>query len=459
MSPLSRILRDAVPPLLDDHGVAGVAVGVQTRETRTVLGFGVTNVEHPLPVDGATIFQVGSISKTMLGAVIGRLAERGQVDLDAPVAPRFDPDSGIDPRITLRHLITHTSGIDAQNMIADAPRLLADHADDSIRASLPHFIRRPLMFEPGTDFTYSGPGIMVAAATVEQVTGRHYVDVLREEVLEPAGLRMTFTSADEVVSHRVAGPHGRDSEGRAELWIDRGWQRHWQLPGWDVPGGGVLSTAEDLLDYAAYCMSPAAPARLFETLASRGTVGHDIGLAWHLDSLAGRRTMSHSGLTIGYATRLVLVPEAGCAYTVLTNSLHGDGVVSEVERVLAEHLLGVSEKTVTRPVDDLLAAAARGIYDCGFYGTMEITPSKRPGELRMIAHPVAGEAGQYVIGLKGADRMVLGGPDTFVTLSADGTAGSEVGFVRDEDGTVSAMRFHGRLGRRVEKPPPAGGKP
>ena len=444
------LLDAVVPALLEEYGVPGVAIGVRTPDDETVACYGLTNVEHPLPVTGDTIFQVGSISKTLLGLVIGRLVERGQVDLDAPVAPLF-PEHPIDPRITLRHTITHTSGIDAQNMIADAPALLADHADDSIQASLQHFVDRPLMFEPGTDFTYSGPGIMVAAAVVERVTGRHYVDVLRDEVLVPAAMATTFTSADEVVARRVAGPHDRDDAGRPTLLIDGGWQRHWQLPGWDVPGGGVLSTVHDLLSYAAYVTSPAAPPRLFEALATQGMAGHDIGLAWHLDPVGEHLAVSHSGLTIGYATRLVLVPELGLTWTILTNSLHGGGLVGELERRLVDHLVGPSARPSYTPVPADLAAELSGTYDCGFYGTMTLSPGERDGELRMVPTAAATEPGQYVIDLDGADRLVLGGPDTLVVLSADGTPSDEIGYVREDDGTVSAMRFHGRLGRRIPR--------
>ncbi|SCE99117.1 CubicO group peptidase, beta-lactamase class C family [Micromonospora viridifaciens] len=449
MTRMQELLNTTVPDLIKEYGVPGVAVGVATAEETTVAGFGVTNVEHPLAVTGDTIFQVGSISKTLLGVVIGKLLQRGKVELDAPVHVLFPADAGIDPRITLRHTITHTSGIDAQNMIADAPRLLADHADDSIQASLQHFIHRPLMFEPGSDFTYSGPGIMLAAAVVERVTGRHYVDVLREEVLEPAGMATTFTSADEVVARRVAGPHDRDAHGQPVLLIDGGWQRHWQLPGWDVPGGGVLSTVEDLLRYARFVTSAAAPPRLFEPLASQGMHGHDIGLAWHLEPVGPHRSMSHSGLTIGYATRLVIVPEAGLTYTVLTNSLHGGDVVAAIERVVLDAVIGQSTQPEVAAVPTELAAALCGTYDCGFYGTMTVAHGERPGELRMIPHAATTEPGQYVINLDGADRLVLAGPDSLVTLSADGTPGSRVGFVRESDGSVSAMRFHGRLGRRL----------
>lgn len=450
MTDLHHRLDTAVPELLAEHRIPGAAVGVALDGGRTwTTGYGVTSVAHPAAVDPDTLFQVGSISKTLLGAVIGRLLERGVLELDAPLAPLFDPDTGIDERITLRHTITHTSGIDAQNMIADAPRLLADHADDSIQASLRHFIGQPLMFEPGSDFTYSGPGIMLAAAAVERATGRHYADLLRELVIEPAGMALTCTSADEAIFHRVAAPHGRAADRSPQLLVDGGWQRHWQLPGWDVPGGGVVSCVTDLLRYAAWSVSDAAPERLFETLAGQGIAGHDIGLAWHLGAAGGHRTLSHSGLTIGYASRLVLVPSAGLAYTILTNSLHGGEIVGELERLILDAAGVDAAPQGARPVPADLAEALRGTYDCGFYGTVSLVPGARPGELALVADGARAAEGRYVIALEGADRVALAGPDSLVTLSADGTPGSLVGFVREDDGPVSAIRYHGRLDRRV----------
>lgn len=449
MSDITSLLDGQVPEILSEHGVPGAAVGVLAAGETTLRGYGITNTAHPLPVDPDTIFQVGSISKTLLGSVIGRLADRGQVDLGEPVAPMF-PGTGIDQRITLRHLMTHTSGIDAQNMIADAPNLLADHADDSIQASLPHFVHRPLLFAPGTDYSYSGPGIMVAAAMVERVTGRHYADVLQDEVLDPAGMSATFTTADQVVTRRVAAPHGRDGRGRPLLLIDQGWQRHWQLPGWDVPGGGVLSTARDLMRYAVHVTSPGAPSGLFRVQAHRGGPGRDIGLGWMLDERAGNPAMSHDGLTIGYASRLVLVPSRRLAYTILTNSLDGWSVAEAVERLILTAAFGESPARALSPVGDELADALLGTYDCGFYGTITLVRGARAGEMRVIANQAPTGPNQYVIALDSPDRLVLAPPDTLVALTAEGSPlGDALSFVREPDGTVSALRHHDRIAHRL----------
>ncbi|MFD9427019.1 MULTISPECIES: serine hydrolase [unclassified Streptomyces] len=450
MNDLRDRLDATVPALMAEHQIPGAAVGVSLNGQTLTFGYGITSVAHPLAVDERTLFQVGSISKTLLGAVIGLLLENGRLELDAPLAPLFPDVPGLDRRITLRHAITHTSGIDAQNMIADAPRILTGHTDDSIQASLEHFIEQPLMFDPGSDFTYSGPGIMVAAATVERATGRHYADLLRELVIVPAAMATTCTSADEAIFHRVAAPHGRSATRSPELLIDRGWQRHWQLPGWDVPGGGVVSNVSDLLRYADWSTSADAPKRLFEPLAGQGVTGHDIGLAWHLSETGGHPTMSHSGLTIGYASRLVLVPSCGLAYTVLTNSLHGAEIVGDIESMIlgAAGIDTTPQHVWAVPAD--LAEALRGTYDCGFYGTISIGPGAHPGELAITANGARAAEGQYVIELEGADRVGLAGPDSLVVLSEDGTPGELVGFVQETNGSISAVRYHGRLDRRID---------
>src|SRR5699024_12287618 len=122
----------------------------------------VTTVPPPIPITGDTSVQVGSIPKTFVGIIAAQLETEGRLDINAPVAPLLRDLGNVDHRITMRHLLTHSSGIDAQYMIGDARQILSNHADDSIQASIKHFANDPLLFEPGTDFSYSGPGFMVA---------------------------------------------------------------------------------------------------------------------------------------------------------------------------------------------------------------------------------------------------------------------------------------------------------
>ncbi|MFK4730707.1 serine hydrolase domain-containing protein [Agromyces mediolanus] len=445
---LRALLEEAVPELLEEFQVPGAGIALRVGDERLGFGFGVTNLEHPLPVDGDTVFQIGSISKTLLGVIVAQLEAEGLVELDAPVAPLLAGLGRLDPRITLAHLITHRSGIDAQYMIGRAHELLADHADDSISASIAKFADDEPMFAPGSDFSYSGPGFMVAAAVVEQVTGQRWADVLRERVLRPAGMDRTFTTADEAITHRVAAPHDI-TDGRARVARDEGWQLHWQLPGWDVPGGGVLSTPNELLRYADFAERAAPGTGHFRTLANRGVPGQDIAYGWMAEHRRGRAAYLHDGLTIGYSTRLVLVPEARLGYAILTNSVKGEPFKNAVERRILDACFGAEPRVdaPVEPVDAYLGLVGR--YDCGFYGQADLRVRADGAGFELVSLPTARDDGSYTIDPMSVARLLPAGPGV---LSSD--PGSEfpeeiVAYVRDDAGRGVALRLGERLAVRV----------
>lgn len=445
---LRAALDDAVPALLEKHQVPGLSVGLRIGEKAVGLGYGVTNLEHPLPVDGDTIFQVGSISKTFVGSIVAQLEKEGLIDIDAPVAPILEDLGPLDPRITMRHLLTHRSGIDAQYMIGRASELLADHADDSIQASIAHFAEDELMFAPGSHCSYSGPGFMVAAAVIERITGRVWDDVLRARVLEPATMRQTFTTADEVITYRVAAPHDI-TDGRARLARDEGWQRHWQLPGWDVPGGGVLSTANELMRYADWAWNHADDDGFFRVLADREVPGRDFAYAWQRDSLRGHEVYGHSGLTIGYSSTLTLIPAEKIAYCLLTNSVKGAPLKVAVERLILDTLFGASQAAPPepQPLDSFLELVGR--YDCGFYGQVELRLRPDRTAFELIALPAARQDGTFTIDPMSSPRLLPDGPMTLSSDPGDEFPTDSVDYMRDETGKVFALRIHERIAKKV----------
>src|SRR6059058_1068724 len=107
-------LEDLVRDGMSRHHVPGVAIGILHDGDEDIAAYGVTNIEHPLPVDGDTLFQIASITKTITATVVMRLVERDALDLDAPVRrylPEFRlQDEDVAKRATLRHLVTHTGG-------------------------------------------------------------------------------------------------------------------------------------------------------------------------------------------------------------------------------------------------------------------------------------------------------------------------------------------------------------
>ncbi|MDQ1587501.1 MAG: hypothetical protein QOJ77_666 [Microbacteriaceae bacterium] len=443
MPEIQPILDNLVPSLLAKWSVPGVAVGVSFRGERALLGYGVTNVDHPLEVDATTIFQIGSISKTLLGVVISRLVSAGLLDLDWPVASLLSNDA-VDQRITTRHLITHTSGIDGQNMIGDAPQILAGTAVDSIAASLRHFLDQPLRFAPGTDYSYSGPGFMLAAAVVEAVTGRPYVDTLQELALDPASMGLTFTLADQVVTHRVAAPHTTEGSA-ARVLRDEGWQRHWQLPAWDVPGGGVLSNARDLMRYGEYLMSEDAPVGVFDIHGHQGALGKSSGLAWTLSRVGSHVMASHDGLTVGYATNMTVVPSFHLSYCVLSNSVGGRPVVKAIEAAIQDALLGTHDRPNLDRRHPAELKDFAGTFDFGFYGMVRV--GLVDDGLSMSPIPESSSYA-FVLDPPTAELMVPSAADQLMILEPERHRGSLIGVIRDPAGRVVALN-NGRIAFRV----------
>ncbi len=445
---VKQLLDELVPPLLERFAVPGIAVGVSAGGDRALLGYGVTSVENPLPVDDSTLFQVGSISKTMLAFVVAGLVAQGRLELDATAVSLLPDPGALDPRITVEQLLNHASGIDAQHMIGAAPRLLAHHADDSLLASLKHFDTEPLRFVPGTDFSYSGPGIMVAAAAVEASTGARYPDLLRTSLLEPAGMSRTFTTADEAISYRVAAPHDSDADGVPEVLHDRGWQRHWQLPTWDVPGGGVISTVTDLMSYGEHLLASELAQAVFTARRSRGVRDQEIGLSWFLDRIGTTLVWSHSGVTVGYVCRMTVIPQEQLVVGILTNSQTGGPAARMIERELVAQLAQLElqrdlSQRAEVDLDDFV-----GQYDAGFYGTVELLRGE-PGELVMRGR--AGEAadGEFALGADSEAILAPYSDDALITLQPSAEAGSIIGYLRATDGTVAAIRPGSRLAPRI----------
>ncbi|MDQ4214536.1 serine hydrolase domain-containing protein [Microbacterium capsulatum] len=449
LTSLLGVLDERVPALLDELQVPGVGIGLSLGGESVATGYGVTNLEHPLPVTGDTIFQVGSISKTFVGLIAAQLEAEGLLDIEAPIAPLLADLGALDPRITMRHLLTHGSGIDAQYMIGRAGELLANHADDSIAASIRHFADDALMFAPGTDFSYSGPGFMVAGAVIERITGRAWADVLRERVLVPAGMAQTFTTADEAITYRVAAPHDI-TDGVARLARNEGWQRGWQLPGWDVPGGGVLSTGRELMRYAAYARRRDPELGFTRCLASRGVPGQEVGYAWMREHRRGRAAFGHDGLTIGYASRFRMIPEDDFAYAILSNSVKGKRITRALEAVLLEARYGAEERVEVAPFDAETHRDLVGRYDCGFYGQVDLRVREDRRAFELISLPAARQDGTFTIDPLSSPWLLPRGESVLSSDPGVEDPEQSIAYVRDGSGAVTALRIGDRIARRVE---------
>lgn len=306
--------------------IPGVSVGVYHDGKEYSAGFGVTSVENPLPVTPDTLFQTGSISKTFTGTIFMRLVEQGKVDLDAPVRtylPKLKlADKEVAERVTLRHLLTHTSG-----WIGD---YFNDYGngDDALEKMLRDIAKLEQVTPLGKIFSYNNAGFNIAGRVVEVVTGKPFEQAARELLLDPLGLDMTYYFPDDVMlTHRfVVGHHKEGKQVRVS--------RPWAIGRAGAPVGGVISTVVDLLTYARFHMGDGVSASGEKILSVKSlrqmrkpqypATGFDkIGLTWFMRNTGGLDIFTHGGATHGQIAGLYFIPEKDFALAVLTNEEDG----------------------------------------------------------------------------------------------------------------------------------------
>ncbi|HEY8860821.1 MAG TPA: serine hydrolase domain-containing protein, partial [Candidatus Limnocylindria bacterium] len=169
--PEPQALAGQVEEKMATHVVPGVAVGVVDADGPRAWGFGVTNVDHPLPVDPDTVFEIASITKTMTATVAARLAADGRLDLDAPVRrylPEFHvADRTVSATVTVRDLFTHTAGWFGEYL---AP---TGRGDDAIAKGVAAMAGLEQLAPVGV-FSYNNVALIVAGRIIEVTSGRSY---------------------------------------------------------------------------------------------------------------------------------------------------------------------------------------------------------------------------------------------------------------------------------------------
>ena len=449
-------LEDVVAAECARLALPGAVVGVRRAGEERYVTHGVTNVEHPLPTDEHTCFQVASISKTFTATAVTALVQSGRVALEAPVATFLEDltlPAGVErDAVTVEHLLNHRSGVLGDGLFA-AP------GTDTSLDSVPRRVgEQPQPFPPGADWSYNNLGFSLAGALVARVTGEPFAEALRTLVLEPAGMDRVFTTADEVVTHRVAAPHITLGDASYVL-RNAGWQRGWQLQDLDVPAGGVVTDAASLLRWAAV-HTGAVPGPLDAghrdlMQQRRAGAGGDIsamGLGWWHQDPGGVATFGHDGMTVGYHSRLRIVPSADLAFVVLTNGMQGNRLTRSVTAHLLTSLAGAGPVRPEVPVDPPVDATAEivGTYDDPFY-LLHLDPADVPGRafLRLEQRPP--DPGRWTPPALGDPTPLAWiGPDRWMTLEPDG-GGDIVDIGRDAAGAVVWARSGLRICARLDE--------
>ncbi len=315
--------------LVASKGIPGLSIAVgKQNQLWLSRGFGQADVENLVPATADTKYRTASIAKSLTAVLIMSLVENETIDLDANIRQYCQDYPEKHWPITTRQLLGHLGGVRHYRSPMEASS--TEHFF-GVKSALSTFREDALLHEPGTTYVYSSFGYNLLGAVAEGATGRGFVELLREKVLEPA--KMQDTVVDDtfaVITGRSRGYIRATSTYLAKLPSDHNlkdgdlYNASLHDTSMKIPGGGLLSTAPDLVRFASAVNSGTIVGNetrrqmWAEQKASDGkSTGY--GLGWKIENRSGRTVVSHTGSQAGTSTVMMLVPETETSVAIMCN--------------------------------------------------------------------------------------------------------------------------------------------
>ena len=423
----------------DKTATPGCALGVW-RDGKVIYtrGYGLANLEYDVPITPESVFEAGSVSKQFTAGAIQLLCREGKLALTDDVR-KFVPEvPAFGPTITIRHLLTHTSGIRDQWGLLSAAGRPPGSAVHTLNEILDLVNRqRELNFAPGKDYLYSNTGYSLLAWVVLRASGKALADFSQERIFRPLGMKSTQWRDDftKIVEGRTtAYSSGEDRK------------FHQNMSFTNVYGnGGLLTTVGDLLIWSENFWDPSVIGRAsldemeIPAKLNDGTpIGYALGLG--VGEYKGLREVSHSGSTAGYRAFLARYPEQKVAIALLSN--FGGANPSELGHKVIDIVLAGAVKDKPKPspikmTEEELRAKAGLYLDLKTDAVLRLTLKEGKlilGEGR-VRELVPIEPGRFLIE-GGSEYFFEGGGEKTARRAADGRRVSS--FILHKGGTGDA---------------------
>ncbi len=429
-SPLDSVER-YVRAELARQNIPGLSLAVLRGDSVLLSrGFGYANVELRALASDSTIYQSGSVGKQFTAAAVVMLSEAGRLSLDDSIT-RYFPNA---PRgwrgITIRHLLTHTSGIpDYADSTLDLRR---DYTEDQlVRLAA----RMPLKFRPGEHWSYSNTGYLLLGILIHRLTGAFYGEFLHDRIFGPTGMATTrIISEADIVPNRAAGYRLVDGKLQNQEWVS---------PTLNTTADGSLYfTVRDLSRWAIALNHQRIPSKAgLEAswtpvrLNDGGTFPY--GFGWGIDQQRGFRRIGHGGSWQGFRTSIERYPDFNLTVVVLSNLAQAE------PESIAEGVAGIVEPKLAAP--HLLTEALPG----------QGSPQPIPYLLRAMA--VGQDSGMVAAGLRrftsketreGLSRLVTR-IQSWTTLGCDSVADKGISRLGDDVAHICYARGSGAEGSEL----------
>jgi len=423
-----------------DKAIPSVSYAIFDR--RHVLAQGHAVAAGAPPLAGDALFRLGSISKTYCALAAMRLVEQGRLDLDADIGgalgglrPR-DPFHDVPVPLTLRKLLGHRSGLTREAAIGN----YLDSSEPPLAATIESLRGTRYKVDPsGHVYRYSNAGFAVVGAAIEAASGESYGAHLVRHVLAPLGLADTHVQLAAAQRRRLAP---------ARMWADG---RDFPAPVFNMgsaPAGNLAATLGDVARYGQMLLGGGAPLLRPDTLAAMWTVpdggpaGYGLGFA--VGMLGGQRCVGHGGVLYGYASQLLVLPEAGIGVVMVSTRDATNDAVDRLARYALRLVLadrdGSARPAAPRRLplpDPAVSRAWVGTYAADDGSGLSLISSD--GRLLLVHDTVPLELRPLDAG-----RLVLDG-----RLYGEGTSYAHATVALGDAGTLG---WRGRIWRRVAGP-------
>ena len=320
---------DVVADYMKHHPIPGVSLlVVKDGQPIKSAAYGMANLELQVPVKPETVFEIGSVSKQFTAAGIMLLVQDGKISVDDKISQylKGTPEAWKD--ITIRHCLTHTSGIKNYTGL--------DGFELTKHLPVDQFIKRmseePMDFKPGEKWKYCNTGFNLLGHIIESVSGKKYWDYMNERIFHPLGMTHTVNRfPGTVIPNRASGYETN----RAGKYINRDYDLT------DIfSAGEIVSTVGDLAKWDAaldtdQLLNADTKKAIWTPVKLNDGSTHEYGFGWFLNPLKGHKNIGHSGSTSGFSASNQRFPDDGLVVILLTNSGE-DGIATKVAKSVAE---------------------------------------------------------------------------------------------------------------------------
>lgn len=315
-APQLEAMDQRIRAAMAESNIPGVLIGVASRgRLLHTQSYGMADVELRVPVSDSTVFEIGSISKQFVAAATMLLVEEGRLGLDDPIHDYLADLPSEWLGVTVRQLLTHTSGIpDYEEIQTYEAYRFRFTPEEIIRVA--H--SRPMDFEPGTGWYYSNTGYFLLSLIVERVEGRPLGAVLESRIFQPLGMGQTrMADPEDIIPHRASG-----------YWVDRTGDalrnRDATQTSSTLGAGGLLSSVHDMVrwDEALYgdeLLSQESRTAMWTPAVLPDGEDTGYGFGWSVAEYRGHRAVGHNGQVAGFVASFVRLPEAEVALIVFAN--------------------------------------------------------------------------------------------------------------------------------------------